>query len=78
MQNVNKYAHASECSISITHNSDGVFIQIQDNGIGFDPLAVNNGLGLKNMKERATVLKSKLHIDTVKDKGTKVSLELKL
>ncbi|MDM1379510.1 tetratricopeptide repeat-containing sensor histidine kinase [Myroides marinus] len=78
IQNVNKYAHASECFISITHNSDGVFIQIQDNGIGFDPLAVNNGLGLKNMKERATVLKSKLYIDTVKDKGTKVSLELKL
>ncbi|MGL5275247.1 ATP-binding protein [Myroides sp.] len=78
IQNVNKYAHASECFISITHNSDGVFIQIQDNGIGFDPLAVNNGLGLKNMKERATVLKSKLYIDTAKDKGTKVSLELKL
>ncbi|MDR0195254.1 MAG: ATP-binding protein [Myroides sp.] len=78
IQNVNKYAHASECSISITHNSDSVFIQIQDNGIGFDSLAVNNGLGLKNMKERAIVLKSKLYIDTVKDKGTKVLLKLKL
>jgi signal transduction histidine kinase len=77
IQNVNKYAQASECSISITHNSEGVFIQVEDNGIGFEPLAVNSGLGLKNMKERAAVLKSKLYIETVKDSGTKVLLVLK-
>jgi len=78
IQNVNKYAQASECSISITHSLEGVLIQVEDDGVGFELLSVNSGLGLKSMKERAAVLKSKLYIETEKNRGTKVLLELKL
>ena len=80
IQNVIKYAEAKECRIEIT-NIDNKELQltIEDNGVGFDSnKKENEGIGLKNMEERAKTLNSKLKVTSDLGKGTKIEVAFKI
>ena len=51
-------------------------LSIRDNGIGFEPSAIQPGNGLLNMNTRALALKGELVIDTKPGEGTCVKLIL--
>lgn len=53
MQNIAKYAGATEVSIELKAD-EKVELLIRDNGVGFDSKAETSGIGIKNMKERAS------------------------
>jgi len=74
VNNLAKYSECSNASISIKKENKNIVTTITDNGKGFDAGAVNAGNGLKNMYERAAAIKGKLHVETVRGKGTSVSL----
>jgi signal transduction histidine kinase len=76
LQNVNKHADAKVCSIVIINaENKELFLSIEDNGVGFDSNKIENeGIGLKNIKERAKILNSKLVLTSELGKGTKIEI----
>jgi signal transduction histidine kinase len=75
LSNVARHARAGE--VTIRARTDGsIVLEIQDNGVGFEPTAPAVGRGLENMHERAAVLSATLEIDSASGKGTVVRLTL--
>jgi PAS domain S-box-containing protein len=77
LTNVARHAKASEVVIVLRLRHGLLHLQIQDDGCGFDPTAVNQsrGFGLFGMRERTLGLGGKLRIDSGADRGTTVSFE---
>lgn len=75
IHNAIKYAQASEIFVQILSDETTLFLQIEDNGIGFDVEKAKNGLGIKSMFSRATILDAQMKIDSSVGKGTVVALE---
>jgi signal transduction histidine kinase len=76
LQNVASHAQARQVTISFVFNFEQLFVQVIDNGIGFDPEIIlktpGDHLGLIGMKERADGLGANLRIDSHKGLGTQV------
>jgi signal transduction histidine kinase len=53
INNIVKYSNATEVNIQISNDHSGLFIEVKDNGIGFDPNAPQKGNGLRNFRNRA-------------------------
>jgi signal transduction histidine kinase len=51
---------------------------IGDNGKGFDTLTVKRGNGLDNMQRRADEMGAKLFLESKKDEGARLSLQMKI
>jgi len=67
--NIVKYAQASMVNISLDI-TEGIFtMRIADNGRGMEPVKVVNGIGLKNIKSRLTLLNGGAKIITAPGKG---------
>jgi signal transduction histidine kinase len=80
LQNVIKHADAKECHIKIINiENKKLKLTIEDNGIGFDSNRIENeGIGLKNIKERAKIVNSKLFFTTELGKGTKIEIVISM
>ena len=75
INNILKHSQASLLKFQITRNTKGTSITLSDNGIGFSPEA-RLGLGLQNLRHRATLINAILEIRSVPGAGTTVSLQL--
>lgn len=75
--NVNKYAHAKNCYLFITAIEDVLIVNVKDDGVGFDMEAINNGIGLKNIKKRAKTINADLVIRSELNDGVEVNLTVK-
>ncbi|MFZ1705122.1 MAG: ATP-binding protein [Saprospiraceae bacterium] len=73
INNAAKYSKAKNVVLSLHVFPNQFTTSLKDDGIGFDPLLISKGNGLKNMKTRATLMKAPFHIKTDKD-GTEVRL----
>ncbi|HVY75428.1 MAG TPA: sensor histidine kinase [Puia sp.] len=85
MNNILKHSKASEVNISIVYSDDYTFVlTIQDNGVGFntqqkkESVAGSSGLGLKSMRNRASLIGANLSILSEPGNGTTISVELAL
>ncbi len=76
INNAAKYSKASEVSFAFKLEKGKMIAKFADNGLGFDPLLISKGNGLKNMASRAQALHGKIDIETT-NKGTTISLILK-
>lgn len=76
--NVNKYAKATRCRITLWKSSNAIILTIEDNGIGFHVTSRNAGIGLKNMMSRAKAIKAKFSIDSKVGEGTRIIVEVPL
>ena len=75
LNNIVKYARASQVDIQIRLECCNVHMEIKDNGIGFDPAAVKpTSLGMRIMRERADAIHAHLNISSTPGQGTTVSL----
>ena len=73
LTNALKHAKASTIEINIAENSGKLEIEICDDGIGIGS-GLSNGIGIKNMQERAAVIHSELLIESQNNNGTAVRL----
>jgi PAS domain S-box-containing protein len=74
LNNALKHAQARSVQISICSSPPHIELNVQDNGIGFDPSRPQiGGFGLRNMSERAGLLGGELTFDSAPGKGTCVS-----
>ena len=76
--NVLKHAKAEQLTISLSKQEELLNLMVEDNGIGFDPnqIADKDGIGLSNIKLRVTELGGTCDFDSVKDRGTNVSIDI--
>lgn len=78
--NIIKHAQATAVETDVTKTDTVLLIKIKDNGIGFDETQQKNknSFGLLGMRERAMMMGGTLTIESEKDKGTRVIIELPL
>ncbi|MDM5246017.1 PAS domain-containing sensor histidine kinase [Lysinibacillus sp. G4S2] len=77
LHNIVKYAKASKVVIRLEKKAGDLALYIEDNGVGFDlQLVKKEGLGLKHMEERITLLGGSFNITSAYDKGTKISIQV--
>jgi signal transduction histidine kinase len=74
--NIARHAQASTMSVELSRVNDILTIVITDDGIGFEPHRVRNGLGLLSMKERITLVNGSLDIASTVGKGTYVCVRI--
>lgn len=83
LNNIARHAHASQVSIAFTVRSGMARLEINDNGVGFDPAAparqpAGNGLGLAGMQERVALIGGRWRVQSAPGQGTQVLVELPL
>lgn len=69
LNNILKYAAAKEIFLSITIEEGRATVYIQDDGKGFDPEKINNGIGLNNIRSRLQAFSGNLTINSAPGKG---------
>lgn len=78
LTNVARHARATRVTIRFSRSAGSAVLEVQDDGIGFEPSARGSGLGLRNMRERAFVAGGRLELGSTSGQGTRVRLELPL
>lgn len=77
LTNIGKYAHASNVLISLQNHPKHVFVQVRDDGVGFDPSQAHpNSHGLAGMRHRIEASGGRLHIASAPQQGTTISANL--
>jgi signal transduction histidine kinase len=78
LQNALRHAHASRIDVRFHLDGDRLVLEVEDDGIGFDPEASalrSRRLGLTSMEERAQRIGARLDIRSTAGAGTTVSVE---
>jgi signal transduction histidine kinase len=80
LTNIERHSRASRVNMTLSWEEDCLKISIQDDGIGFDPAAVDDRrhYGLMIMRERAESVGGELHIESTASQGTTVTLTVPL
>ena len=78
MQNAAKYARASSLIVTVRRSLDEAAFSVGDDGIGFDPATVRQGVGMRSMVERAEALGGSLDVRSSIGQGTVVAGRLPL
>ena len=80
LTNVTKYAGASQVDITLERCEDDLRVEIRDNGLGFDPVAVaqRGTLGLLGMRERVMALDGRIEVSSAPGQGTTISIVIPL
>jgi signal transduction histidine kinase len=74
LTNVAKYAHATECSVTLSLEDERLRVEISDDGVGgADP---STGSGLLGLRDRVEALDGTLEVDSPPGAGTTVIVEL--
>ena len=74
--NAARHGKAERVTVGLS-NGNGLTLRIEDNGLGFEPVAANgNGFGLVSMSERATSIGGELRIVSAPTDGTAVEVLL--
>ncbi len=76
INNIAKYAQATEVNIRLSKHKNWIEMLIEDNGVGFDLALKCSGNGLRNMADRAQSLPGTLHIASSPGKGTNITLSI--
>ena len=75
LSNISKHAKASAVLVSFTQHEDFLNIIVEDNGVGFSDKEIT-GIGLKNIEERLFSINGSLAIETTKNEGTTLIIEI--
>ncbi len=79
LTNVVKHARASAVSIVLAGSEGNVRLLIEDDGVGFDPSSVRTGaFGLIGMRERVSLLRGRLLVESEVGAGATVIIDLPL
>ena len=82
LNNIRKHADATKISIRLVSSFPKIILRIQDNGKGFNveerlSAAINEKrMGLRSMQERVNLLEGQMTIQSLLNKGTKISIEI--
>jgi signal transduction histidine kinase len=78
LTNIAKHAQASRADIAIENDPDALTLRIEDDGVGFSPLAPRKpgSFGLFGLRERASLMGGEATITSAPGEGTTVEVRL--
>lgn len=76
LTNVVKHSKAKEVSFQLIRHPDTLLIAVEDDGVGFDRLQQNKGIGFEGIQSRVTLLNGEFSVDSSQGNGTFVSIFL--
>lgn len=74
LTNILKHARASLAEINIQSGDDFIFLEIKDNGVGFDTTKKRQGIGISNIHSRATMYNGTMKLNSVPQHGSTLSV----
>lgn len=82
LKNITKHAHATTVLVQLLMHEQSLTITVEDNGVGFDTLAVSTtqkkGIGLHNLQTRVRSLGGQFTLGSEPGKGTSVYIEFEV
>lgn len=78
VNNAVKYSGCSQLNVSLQLKEERLVMEIVDHGKGFDTKAASQGNGLRNMHRRAKEINGELLMNSTKDVGTSIALNIGL
>ncbi len=72
LQNIAKYAKASQASVQLSELDGTLEFRVTDDGVGFDPASVDYGTGLQGIADRLGAIEGELRIESSPGEGTTV------
>jgi two-component system sensor histidine kinase UhpB len=76
MTNILRHAQAEHVSIELYERDGKRVLEVEDDGVGFDPDAKAEGAGVLGMRERAALVDGVIRFDSEPGMGTHVVLEI--
>ena len=76
LANVVQHARAKNVVLHMLTTEDSAMLAIEDDGVGFDPVATDPGIGILGMRERAARIGAELNIASRPGRGTTVTIEI--
>jgi signal transduction histidine kinase len=73
LQNVAKYAGATQASVRLREEDHALVFEVTDDGVGFDPDARGYGTGLQGMADRLAALGGTIAVTSTPGQGTTVA-----
>ncbi len=78
LTNISKHAQASKVVVFLHQDNEKLILSIKDDGIGFDTRKKATGVGLMNIRTRASLFGGELIINSSPGKGTEIKVVFKL
>lgn len=72
LSNVSRHAEATSCRITLRRTARGAELEIDDDGLGFDPSSASQGMGMDNLRGRVAALGGGLTIESVLGEGATI------
>ena len=76
VNNATKHAQAKSINVQIVQYPDNISVNVQDDGVGFDPQAESKGTGLQNIKNRINSIGGKMNILSSREAGTEIIIDI--
>jgi len=77
MNNILKHADATVVELALTRSNESIQLRIKDNGKGFNPAHVVDGVGLLNIKNRTSLHNGQVMICSETGKGCELAVTFK-
>jgi signal transduction histidine kinase len=80
ISNIIKHSQAQKAEIKILILEEQIYLEVKDDGIGYDPEEVKErkSNGLTNLKDRVKLLNGQIIIEAQKNEGSKIHIEIPL
>jgi signal transduction histidine kinase len=80
LRNLAKHAAVNEAWVTLAATDQGLWLCVEDKGVGFDPESVRSqpGLGLSSMEERVCLIEGELAVRSAPGQGTAVEVRVPL
>jgi NarL family two-component system sensor histidine kinase LiaS len=75
LANIARHAGAHHIWVTLRQESDGLTLQIRDDGRGFDPETIQPGVGLRSMRERLATLGGEFTLVSAPGEGTIITVK---
>ncbi|GAB4091642.1 hypothetical protein GCM10028786_05680 [Flaviaesturariibacter terrae] len=76
INNVLRHAKAAQLRIRLSAENGNVVLRVQDDGIGFEPVQVKKGAGLRNMENRVYLANGTLLVESTPGRGCTLIVQL--
>jgi two-component system, NarL family, sensor histidine kinase UhpB len=76
LANVARHSGAGRVEVELAADGQGLELRVSDDGRGFDPVRVADGLGLEGMAERARLVGGEVAVTSAPGRGTSVALRV--
>jgi two-component system, NarL family, sensor histidine kinase LiaS len=78
LANIAKHSEARSVNVRLEQDLGTITLEISDDGKGFKPSKIHEGVGLRSMQERLEAIGGRLDIQSIPNKGTLVTASIPL